>query len=87
MPEQSKSDESEVQRNYAEFVKLLPELLVTHRGKFALMRDGKISEFFDTAADAYKVGVKNYGAGKFSIQEVIDSPVDLGFFSYAVPHG
>jgi len=83
--EQSK--ESEVKRNYEAFVKLLPELLATHRGKFALMHNGQIVEFFDTAADAYKVGVKNHGEEKFSIQEVIDSPVDLGFFSYAVSHG
>ncbi len=83
--EQSK--ESEVRRNYEAFVKQLPELLATRRGKFALMRDGLIVEFYDTAADAYKVGVTNYREGNFSIQEVTDSPVDLGFFSYAVSHG
>lgn len=75
---------SEVQRNYEAFAKQLPDLLSTHRGKFALMHDAKIVEFFDTAGDAYKVGIKNHGAGNFSIQEVTDSPVDLGFFNHAV---
>lgn len=88
MSEPEKGTQSEVRKNYEAFVKQLPELLSTHRGKFALMHDGKIIEFFDTAGDAYKVGIKNHGGvGKFSIQEVIDSPVDLGFFSYAVSHG
>jgi hypothetical protein len=74
----------EVRRNYEAFVERLPELLQTHPGKFALMHDGKIVEFYDTAPDAYKIGIKDYGEGNFSIQEVTDTVGDLGFFSYAV---
>ncbi len=74
----------EVKRNYDAFVQRLPELLAKHRGKFALMHDASIVEFYDTAADAYKVGIKEYGEGGFSIQEVTDTAVDLGFFSYAM---
>jgi hypothetical protein len=81
------STESEIKRNYEAFVKQLPELLATRRGKFALMHDGQIVEFYDTAADAYKVGLNDYHEGNFSIQEVTDSPIDLGYFSYAVSHG
>jgi hypothetical protein len=85
MAQETTSNESEVKRNYEAFRQKLPELLQTHRGKFALMHAAEIAEFFDTAGDAYKVGTKNYGAGNFSIQEVTDSSVDLGFFTHAVP--
>ena len=56
-----------------------------HRGKFALMRDGQIIEFFDTARDAYVAGQKLYKQDQlFSVQEVIETPADLGFFSHAL---
>jgi hypothetical protein len=71
-------------KNYEAFSKKLPDLLPVHRGKFALMRDGEVTEFFDTAGDAYLAGQKLYADGSFSVQEVTDVPVDLGFFSYAV---
>src|ERR1700733_6375054 len=61
MAGQSKSNESEVQRNYEAFRQKLPELLQVHRGKFALMHHRDIVDFFDTAGDAYKFGVKQYG--------------------------
>jgi hypothetical protein len=77
--------QDEVERNYAAFVQELPTLLQTHRGKFALMRQGKIVEFFDTARDAHVAGRELYKAdGLYSVQEVTDVPVDLGFFSHAV---
>ena len=78
-------NQSEVKRNYEAFMRKLPALLKTQRTKFALMHQRKIVEFFDTPGDAYKVGTTNYGIGRFSIQEVTDSAVDLGFFNHAVP--
>jgi len=74
-----------VESNYLAFTKKLPEFVATRRGKFALMRNEEIVEFFDTAGDAYVAGKKLYSDGLFSIQEVIDTPINLGFFSYAVP--
>jgi len=50
------------------------------------MHDGEIVEFFDTAADAFRAGQRLYQDQGFSIQEVTDSEVALGSFSYAVPH-
>ena len=85
MASETKSNESEVKRNYEAFRQKLPELLPSHRGKFALMHAGVIVDFFDTAGDAYKFGVEKFGAGDFSIQQVSDAPVDLGFFGHAVP--
>jgi hypothetical protein len=78
--------QDEVERNYAAFVQALPGLLPTHRGQFALMREGKIVEFFDTARDAHVAGRALYQVdGRYSVQEVTDVAADLGFFSHAVP--
>ena len=77
---------NQVEINYEAFEKKLPSLLPTHRGKFALMRNEEIIEFFDTARDAYFAGLKIFEKDKlFSVQQIIDTPVDLGFFSHAIP--
>lgn len=74
----------EIEDNYHAFEKKLPDLLATHRGKFALMRKGEIVDFFDTPRDAFTTGQKLFEDGLFSVQEVIEVPIDLGFFSHAV---
>jgi len=73
-----------IKRNYEAFVELLPNLVKEHGGKFALMREGKVIEFFDTARDAYFAGLKLYPEQMFSVQEVVEIPVELGFFSQAL---
>jgi len=76
----------QIERNYHTFTRKLPVLLMAHQGKFALMRDGEIVEFFDTARDAYVAGQRLFKDDHiFSVQEVVETPVDLGFFSHAVP--
>src|SRR5215470_2911778 len=76
----------QIERNYRAFTLKLPGLLMSHQGKFALMRDGEIVEFFDTARDAYVAGQRLFTDDHiFSVQEVVEMPVDLGFFSHAVP--
>ncbi len=78
--------QKEVDSNYKEFVKQLPELKKTQAGKYALMREGKVIDFFDTPRDAYVAGRNMFSDDMiFSIQEVIETPVDLGFFSHALP--
>jgi hypothetical protein len=77
--------EAQIRWNYEVFRQKLPELLVAHPGKFALMHDGEIVEFFDTAHDAYVAGKKLFEAPHpFSVQEIIDPPANLGFFSHAL---
>ena len=78
--------QSQVDQNYEAFKLLLPELLKTHAGKFAVMKDGKIVEYFDTLGDAVRFGNSNFGDGNFSIQEVTSQNVNLGFHSYALHH-
>ena len=73
-----------IRRNYEVFQAQLRQLMGTHRGKFALMHESEIVEFFDTARDAYVAGQKLFPVGLFSVQEVVETPVDLGFFSHAM---
>ena len=77
---------TEIEKNYRAFQKKLPAVIETHRGKFALMNNAEIIDFFDTARDAYIAGQRLFtGEQVFSVQEVIDNPVDLGYFSHALP--
>jgi hypothetical protein len=75
----------EIQANFVAFQQKLPDLMASHRGKFALMRHQELVEFYDTARDAFLTGQKLYPDGLFSVQEVVDVPADLGFYSHAVP--
>jgi hypothetical protein len=79
------AEQNEIDKNYEAFRQKLPELLVTHAGKFALMRDAEIVEFFDTVRDAFVTGQKLFSDQRFSVQEVTDAAIDLGFFSHALP--
>jgi hypothetical protein len=76
----------EVDRNYDAFVRLLSSLLPEHRDEFALMRDGEIVGFFIKPGDANRAGVETFSDGVFSIQEVTDEPIDLGFWSHVALH-
>ena len=67
--------QKQVDDNYVAFHKRLPDLLLDCRGKFALMRNREIVEYFDTAHDAYKAGLLLYKDGMFSQQEVKDANI------------
>ena len=73
--------QEQIERNYEEFLKKLPELLVSHLGKFALMRNGEIIQYFDGMGDAAIAGSALYPDGLFSVQEITDNSVNLGYFS------
>ena len=74
----------EIDQNYIAFQRMLPSILSRRGGQFALMRGGECVAFFDTARDAQIAGQKLYGEGKFSIQEVTQKVVDLGWHSRAL---
>lgn len=75
--------QSEIDRNYDAFTKILPELIESHVGQFVVMRHEKPEAFFETTRDAMVYAVKTYEDGIFSVQEVAQKPVDLGWFSHA----
>ena len=78
------SQQTEVDKNFAAFQKLLPDLLRTHPGKYAVMHDGKVIEFCDTFSDAVRLGHAKFSDYKFSVQEITSENVSLGFHSYAL---
>ena len=45
---------------------------------------GQIIEFFESEKHVTKTGKEDYGKGSFSVQQVSDICVDLGFQSYLV---
>ena len=71
----------EVDRNYEAFEGMLSELLKTDAGRTALMRDGKVIACFDTDRDAVEAGRAMFADRRFSMQEIDDCSVDLGWFS------
>ena len=73
---------AEVDRNYDAFVRVLAGILPQHRDQLALMREGRIVAYFDKPGEAYRSGLEKFPDGIFSIQEVTDEPIDLGFWSH-----
>jgi hypothetical protein len=71
-----------VDRNYDFFMRHLKEYLPAHRNEYALIRGRELIGFFKKPGDAYRDGLRRYPDQVFSIQEVTDEPIDLGFFSH-----
>ncbi len=81
----SQKIQQEVDQNYKAFQKLLPELMQQSPGKWALLHDKKVEAVFDTGIDACIAGEKLHPDKLFSVQEITDHIVDLGWYSHAVP--
>lgn len=73
----------QVDRNHMVFVKELPALLQSHAGMYVLMHDETMVGFATTAKDAVSDGIRKFGQGNFSVQEITSHADDLGFYSYA----
>lgn len=78
----SARQKQEVDRNYDIFTRELRKLLPEHRDQLALMRDGAIIGFFATPREALRAASEQFSDGIFSVQEVTDEPIDLGFWSH-----
>lgn len=76
----------EVDQNYDVFTRLLGTLLRDHRDQLALMRDGEVVGFYLTPREALRAATEKFPDGIFSIQEVTDEPLDLGFWSHVSSH-
>ena len=76
--------QQEVDQNYEAFQGLLPELMQTSHGKWALLHNKEVEAVFDTAIDACVAGEKLYPNKLFSVQEITERIVDLGWYSHAV---
>jgi hypothetical protein len=76
--------QEEVDRNYEAFVKMLPQILPVHRDRFALMKNGEILGYFSTMEDAREAAGMVIKDRLFSIQQVTDAPLGMGFYTNAV---
>ncbi len=76
--------QQEVDQNYEAFQNIFPELVQQSPGKWALLHSKKVEAVFDTAIDACIAGEKLYPDKLFSVQEITDHIVDLGWYSHAV---
>jgi hypothetical protein len=72
----------EIDRNMFAFQSQLAGIIDEHRGQFALLRDQKIVEIFGSLRKAIDTAHQKFSDGRYSIQEVTDQPVDLGFYSH-----
>ena len=50
---------------------------------YALMHDESVVGFTTNVKDAVSDGIRKFGRGNFSVQEITSQADDLGFYSYA----
>jgi hypothetical protein len=74
----------EVDDNFTYFKSQVSKLKENHSKEFALLHKKAIIEFFESENDAIKIGIKNYGEGCFSVQQVAGDSIGLGFQSYVI---
>ncbi|KUO51909.1 MAG: hypothetical protein APF82_02835 [Sphingomonadales bacterium BRH_c42] len=75
--------EVEIERNLFAFLSRIPQLLTEHRGEYAVLRQQEIVGIYARLSEALQVAQARFNDGLFSIQEITDKPVDLGFYSHA----
>jgi len=85
MSKKPHTKESEIKKNLEFFLTELPNLKKSYPGKYILLRHCEIKGAYDTVKDAYMTGNTFFHDEIFSIQKVDDTPINLGFFSYAMP--
>lgn len=82
---QSKLD-LEIDRNLIAFQSVMAHHLETNRGDFAVIRNQSVVHIYESFKEAISQAHSRFEDGIFSIQEITDQPVDLGFFSHASSH-
>ena len=70
-----------IHQNDAAFLAYLPALLKTQRGLFALLHAETVVACFTTAREAWLMGQRLVPDGRFSVRQITDTPVALGFFA------
>ncbi|OJU19662.1 MULTISPECIES: hypothetical protein [unclassified Sphingomonas] len=76
--------QQEIDGNFDSFQRVVQQYLPARKGQWALLRHGQIVSFHATAGSAEGAGAAQFPDDLFSIQEVSDEVVDLGFFSHVV---
>ena len=79
--------DAELSQNYEAFMEHLqddPDMLVTHKDKYALMRHREIIKIYDTIQQAIVAAETKYKDGLFSIQKITNTKISLGYYSRAM---
>ena len=76
----NKQLDKEIEQNYSFFQKQKIQLQHQHKGGYVLIRHQNIIDVFDNFGDAMSKGEEQYKDGLFSVQEIQDIPVTLGFY-------
>ncbi len=71
-----------IDENYAFFQTIVTSLMADHAGEFALLRDRDLVGIFPTPGAALDEA-RRFPDDLYSVQKVIDRPLDLGLMSYA----
>lgn len=79
--------EIEIRKNYAFFKDVVGTIIAEHAGEVALLRGGAIVGYYGNPGEAVKAGSERFGNLPFSVQRVVDRPIDLGFLSHAADNG
>lgn len=79
--------EAEIRQNYIFFKSIVSGMMDEHAGKFALIHDCTVLAVYETAGEAVAEGARQFGDSPFSVQRVINRPIDLGFLSHATDNG
>ena len=72
----------EVTRNFAFFSTVMDDILKDHSGQYALIRQQKFVDFFESSLEAQTYAFGHFTDGLYSIQKVANEPVNLGYYSY-----
>lgn len=70
----------EIRDNYQYFLQHKEDLIDKHEGKFVLIHSKQFIDFYDSFEDADQAGMKLYGLGLYSIQEVTDRIETIGVY-------
>ena len=79
--------DAELSQNYEAFMEKLqdnPNMLATHKDKYALMRHKEIIKIYDTIQEAIIAAETKYKDGLFSIQKITNTKISLGYHSRAM---
>lgn len=71
-----------IRENFDYFQGIVASLMEEHAGKYALLHDQSVIGIFNRPIEALNAGRDKFDDDPFSIQRVIDRPLDLGFMSY-----
>lgn len=77
----------EIDQNYQYFQSVVGSYIGTHEGQYAVLHHRSVVGIYRSLAEAVNVGHAQFDGGVFSIQEVTDSPIDMGFYSHAAADG